>query len=265
MEREEAQPASPVARFACLRPAVIALDGPAASGKSTVGYRLASLINYLFFDTGALYRAVTWAALDRGVAVTDEAKVSELARNLVIDVSAPQAHETDGRQCTVFVDGQDVTWLLRAPAVDQNVSAVSAYAEVRQVLSAQQRRIGEKYGHGLGDKAGVVMVGRDIGSVVMPDIRLKFYLVAKPEERARRRYLEQQARNVAVDLADLQQELVRRDRIDSERVHSPLRPAADAILVDTTNLEPEQVVERILALSGERMEITAQQSAECSS
>ena len=262
MNQEETQ--SLAMRFACLRPAVIALDGPAASGKSTVGFRLASLIGYLFFDTGALYRAVTWAVLDRGVAVSDEPKVVELARTLAIEIGAPPAQENDGRQYTVMVDGRDVTWLVRTPAVDQNVSVVSAYAAVRRVLTAQQRRIGEKYGQGLGDKTGVVMVGRDIGSVVMPDVALKFYLIATAEERARRRYLEQRARNVAADLEKLQQDLERRDRIDSERAHSPLRPADDAIIVDTTNLGPEEVVERILTLSGERMGDRAGQSAGCS-
>lgn len=232
--------------FARLRPAVVAIDGPAASGKSTVGYRLAALINFLYFDTGALYRAVTWAALERGIPVQDESAVSALAGSIQIDVVAPQAHERDGRHATILVDGQDVTWLIRTPQVDQNVSAVAAYGAVRTALSHQQRRIGQRYGAGLGDKPGIVMVGRDIGTVVMPDAPLKIYLDASVQERAKRRYQEQQARGERITYEALLADLVRRDRFDSERVHSPLRPAADAIIIDTSHLAPDEVVLRIV-------------------
>lgn len=236
-----------------LQPAVIAIDGPGASGKSTVAFRLAERIDYLFFDTGVLYRAVTWAALERGIAIGDEAAVTELTRTLAIDVAAPSAGSADGRHCTVLVDGRDVTWLIRTPQVDQHVSTVSAYTEVRQILSDQQRRIGARYGGGQGDRAGVVMVGRDIGTVVMPDAALKIYMVASAEERARRRYLEQTERGRAVSYAEILQDLLRRDQLDSERAVAPLRPAEDAFVIDTSQLTPDEVVQRIIDLAAKRV------------
>lgn len=165
-------------------PSTITIDGPVASGKSTIGYLLARHLGYLYLDTGAMYRAVTWVALARGVPVEDEAAVTALAHALRIDVIPPTAD--DGRQYTVLADGADVTWEIRRPEVDGSVSAVSAYPGVREAMVAQQRRIA----------AGgrVVMVGRDIGSVVLPDADLKLYLDASPQERARRRWLERRAR-----------------------------------------------------------------------
>ena len=236
-----------------LQPAVIAIDGPGASGKSTVAFRLAERIDYLFFDTGVLYRAVTWAALERSIVIGDEAAVTELTRTLAIDVAAPSSDTADGRHCTVLVDGRDVTWLIRTPQVDQHVSTVSAYTEVRQILSDQQRRIGARYGSGQGDRAGVVMVGRDIGTVVMPDAALKIYMVASAEERARRRYLEQTERGRAVSYAEILQDLLRRDQLDSERAVAPLRPAEDAFVIDTSQLAPDEVVQRIIDLATKRV------------
>jgi cytidylate kinase len=249
---EETYSVTPDSHLMHLWPAVVAIDGPGASGKSTVGYRLAQKLNFLFFDTGMLYRAVTWAALARKVALADEALIAALAEQLVIDVAAPSPEATDGRQCTVLVDGEDVTWQLRTPAVDHNVSLVSAFGGVRRALSAQQRRIGEKYGRGQGDRAGVVMVGRDIGTVVMPEAPVKFYLDASPAERAHRRFLEQNGRNSTVEYEAILQDLLRRDRIDSERTYSPLRPADDAIVIDTSNLTPDEVVARMLELIARR-------------
>jgi cytidylate kinase len=171
-----------------LRPAIIAIDGPAASGKSTVGYRLANALGYLYFDTGVMYRAVTWAALTRGVAI-DRRAGSWLGwrRASLIDLCSTAAGHQDGRHATVLVDGQDVTWLIRAPEVDRNVSAVSTYPEVRIALTAKQRAIAHRYGRGDAERAGIVLVGRDIGTVVVPDAPLKLYIDATPEERARRR------------------------------------------------------------------------------
>ena len=161
-------------------PSTIAIDGPAASGKSTIGALLAEQLGYIYFDTGVMYRAVTWAALDRGIDIDDEAAVTALAERVRIDVLAPTVE--DGRQYTVMCDGQDVTWAIRAPDVDRAVSPVSAYPGVRAAMTAQQRRIG------LGGR--VVMVGRDIGTVVLPEADLKIYLDASVEERARRRLRE---------------------------------------------------------------------------
>jgi CMP/dCMP kinase len=247
------QKLSVVALFARLRPAVVAIDGPGASGKSTVGHQLAELVNYLFFDTGVMYRALTWLALQRAIDVRDEATVSQLAATVEIDVAAPGSLAHDGRHNTVLVDGQDVTWQIRTPAVDQNVSTISAYPAVRQALYAQQRRIGHRYGAGNADKAGVVMVGRDIGTVVLPEAPLKIYMDASPEERARRRFTELQARGRQVDYTEILQDLVRRDRLDSERAHSPLRPADDALVLDTSALPLNEVVARIVALAQGRL------------
>jgi cytidylate kinase len=225
-----------------LKPTTIAIDGPAASGKSTIGEALARWLGYLYFDTGVMYRAVTRAALARGVPIADEAAVTALAEHLRIDVTPPTAD--DGRQYTVLADGQDVTWAIRAPEVDGNVSPVSAYAGVRRALVPQQRRIA----------AGgrVVMVGRDIGTVVLPEADLKVYLDATVEERARRRWLEIQARGEKADYQVVLVSMRRRDGIDSNRRVSPLRPAEDAVVVDTTGLSIEEVLARVERLIEER-------------
>src|ERR1044071_3940764 len=159
-------------------PSIIAIDGPAASGKSTIGLRLAEALGYIFFDTGVMYRAITWLALARGIDVHDEAAVTALAEETQIDV-AP-ASQPDGRACDVLVNGRDVTSETRTRKVDANVSIVAAYQGVRKALSQQQRRVGQR--------GKVVMVGRDIGTVVLPEADLKIYLDATAEERARRRY-----------------------------------------------------------------------------
>ncbi|MGD8398114.1 MAG: (d)CMP kinase [Anaerolineae bacterium] len=228
----------------------IAIDGPAASGKSTIGFLLAERLDYLYLDTGVMYRAVTWAALDRDIAIEDEAAVVALAEVLHIDIRRPTV--ADGRQYTVLADGADVTWEIRTPAVDRGVSPVSAYAGVRAALTAQQRRIGAR--------GGVVMVGRDIGTVVLPDADLKIYLDATLEERAARRHREIVARSeaasgpgagVASGVVDYQAVLDgvrRRDEIDSGRALAPLRPADDAVVVDTTTLDVDHVLEEALRL-----------------
>jgi cytidylate kinase len=217
---------------------MIAIDGPAAAGKSTVGELLARELNYLYFDTGVMYRAVTWAALQRGIPIADEDGVTRLAEQAHIDVIQPTIQ--DGRQYTVLIDGQDATWELRRAEVDQNVSPVSAYAGVRAALTAQQRRIGMQ--------GQVVMVGRDIGTVVLPDAPLKLYLDATVEERARRRYLENVQRGQPCDYEEILQGMRRRDKIDSERQAAPLRPADDAIVIDTTGLDIDQVMKLIRKL-----------------
>jgi cytidylate kinase len=213
----------------------IAIDGPAASGKSTVAGRLASRLGYLYLDTGVMYRAVTWAALERGVAIEDEQAITRLAESLSIEVTRPT--KDDGRQYTVYADGQDVTWEIRDPRVNQYVSPVSAYRGVRKALVAQQRRIGAQ--------GGVIMVGRDIGTVVLPDAQVKIYLDATPEERARRRYLEILPRDPAVCYDQVLQDLQRRDRIDSTREESPLQVPPDAVVIDSTTMQIEEVVDRM--------------------
>jgi cytidylate kinase len=220
------------------RPSTIAIDGPAASGKSTIGERLALRLGYVYLDTGVMYRAVTWAALAHGIAIEDEAAVTALAEQLKIDIVLPTVD--DGRQYTVLADGQDVTWEIRSPEVNRAVSPVSAYPGVRAALSAQQRRIGHK--------GRIVMVGRDIGTVVLPDADLKIYLDATLEERARRRYRETLTRGEPVDYQQVLASVQLRDEIDSGRATAPLRPADDAVVINTTLLTVEQVLDRVLAL-----------------
>jgi cytidylate kinase len=221
-------------------PSTIAIDGPAASGKSTIGGLLAERLGYLYLDTGAMYRAVTWAALERDIDVEDESAASELACRLEIQISRPRIE--DGRQYTVTVDGEDATWQIREAEVDRHVSPVSAYPGVRRALTEQQRRIASR-----GD---VVMVGRDIGTVVIPDADVKIYLDASPEVRARRRYLELLSRGEEASFQEILSRMRTRDRIDSNREVAPLRVAPDAVVIDTDNLSIDQVleeVERLLA------------------
>ena len=219
-------------------PSVIAIDGPAASGKSTLGLRLANALGYLFFDTGVMYRAITWLALQRGINVRDEAAVTALAEKAQIDV-AP-ASKSDGRACDVLVDGQDITWEIRRRKVESNVSIVSAYRGVRSALSQQQRRIGQR-GH-------IVMVGRDIGTVILPEADLKIYLDASAEQRARRRYDEIIARGKQADYNEILAKVIERDRIDSTRDVAPLKAAEDAVVLDSDKLDADEVFERALAL-----------------
>jgi len=220
------------------RPSTIAIDGPAASGKSTIGCLLAEHLGYLYFDTGVMYRAVTWAAMARGVAIEDEPAVTALAETLRIDVVRPTVE--DGRQYTVLADAEDVTWKIRDATVDVGVSPVSAYAGVRAALTDQQRRIGQQ--------GRIVMVGRDIGTVVLPEADLKIFLDATVEERAGRRYREILARGEAASFEAVLRSVKRRDEIDSSRALAPLQAAQDAAVIDTTTMDVDQVLERVLAL-----------------
>lgn len=214
------------------RPSTIAIDGPAASGKSTIGGLLAERLGYLYLDTGAMYRAVTWAALRKGLDVSDEEAISALAGTLNIEIARPAGD--DRRQYTVLTDGEDITRQIRDPEVDRHVSSVSAYAGVRRALTEQQRRIARQ--------GSVVMVGRDIGTVVIPDADLKIYLDASPEVRARRRYLEILERGEEADYESILHDMRRRDTIDSQRQVAPLRAAEDAVRVDTDNLSVAEVL-----------------------
>lgn len=223
-----------------MKPSTIAIDGPAASGKSTLGFHLAQHLDYLCLDTGVLYRALTWAALDRDVPIMDEAAISALVEEVDIDVTQPPEGE-NGRQSIVRVGGQDVTDDIRSPDVDHAVSPVSVYPAVRESLTERMRRIAAR--------GRVVMVGRDIGTVVIPHADLKFYVIASAEERARRRYLDRQAQGKTESFEEVLAEIRRRDEIDSHRATAPLRPAPDAILFDTTELDIEAMfceIEKLL-------------------
>jgi len=217
-----------------VRPSTIAIDGPAASGKSTIGYHLSCYLSYLYLDTGVLYRAVTWAALDREISIADEAAVTHLAEGLHIDVTP--STETDGRQYTVRVEGRDVTWAIRAPEVDAAVSPVSAYSGVREALTRRMREIAA-----LGR---VVMVGRDIGTVVIPDADLKLYVIASAEERAHRRQLERQTKGERAEYEAVLENLQQRDQIDSSRAAAPLKAAPDAIIFDNTDLSIDEMLKQ---------------------
>lgn len=217
---------------------VIAIDGPAASGKSTLARRLADELGYLYFDTGVMYRAVTLEALERGDEIDDEAAISELAERIDIDVEPAPG---DGLPYRVLVDGEDVTHRLRTPQVDANVSQVSAYRQVRRAMSDRQREIGSR--------GQVVMVGRDIGTVVLPDADLKIYLEASVEARARRRHLEILAKGGAARYESILESMKARDAFDTSREVAPLKVADDAVILDTTNLTVEQTLKQALALA----------------
>jgi cytidylate kinase len=216
----------------------IAIDGPAASGKSTLAEHLAAVLGFLYFDTGVMYRAVTLAALQAGVQIDDEAAVSEIAHDINLDVQPPSME--DGRQYDVLMEGRDVTWNIRLPEVDANVSQVSAYPGVREAMTRRQREIGRR--------GRVVMVGRDIGTVVLPDADLKVYLDASVGARAKRRFKECQLRGEDIRYEEILAGMRERDRIDSTRSLAPLRRAGDAIVLDSTYLDKEQVLAKALEL-----------------
>ncbi len=219
-------------------PRLIAVDGSAASGKSTVGRLLAARLRYPFLDTGIMYRAVTLAALEHNVGLNDSPALGRLATGLrmVVDLPPPGS----GRGSRVSVDGRDVTPMLRTPAVEDAVSIVSRVPGVRRAMVKLQRQIARQ--------RPMVIAGRDIGTVVLPDADLKVYLDASLEERARRRHREFAALRRDVSEAMVLEDLRRRDRIDSERELSPLKPARDAVIIQTDGLSQEEVVRRVIDL-----------------
>ncbi|MGD8603882.1 MAG: (d)CMP kinase [Anaerolineales bacterium] len=216
----------------------IAIDGPAASGKSTLARLLAAELGFLYLDTGVMYRAVTLAALRAGIDLENESAVDEIAQQLALDVRQPT--KDDGRQYDVILAGKDVTWDIRRAEVDANVSLVSSYGGVRQAMTERQRRIGAR--------GQVVMVGRDIGTVVLPDADLKLYLDASVEARARRRFEECRARGETVDYDQILKAMRMRDRIDSTRELAPLKVAEDAVIIDSTYLSIPQVLNKAIEI-----------------
>ena len=213
----------------------IAIDGPGASGKSAVGSRVAARVGLPFVDTGAMYRAITWLALKRGVPVTDAAGLADLARVAPIEVALPPPNSRE--YAIIRIGGEDATPFLREPAVERAVSPVSAVPAVRAVMVDLQRRAAS---------GSIVMAGRDIGTVVLPDAEVKIYLDASPEVRARRRQDELAARGEPRPYHEVLAELRRRDEIDSTRAVAPLRPAVDALVLNTDGLAIDEVVERVL-------------------
>lgn len=209
----------------------IAIDGPASSGKSTVAKIIAKDLGYIYTDTGAMYRSITYLAVKHQVAFDDEAGLVALIEKYPITFS----QTTSGQ--AVFCDGEEVTQAIRNNEVTHNVSEVSAHEEVRKRLVAQQQKIAEA--------GGVVMDGRDIGTQVLPNAEVKIFLVASVDERAERRYKENIAKGIATDLATLKEEIKQRDYLDSHREVSPLKQAADATLIDTTGMSIQDVVAAI--------------------
>jgi cytidylate kinase len=217
---------------------VVAIDGPAGAGKSTTARLAAERLGFLYLDTGAMYRAITWKALDRGVDLGDAEGLGRLADDTKLEMEAPS------RGGRIRVDGRDVTELIRSPEISRSVSAVAAVPAVRRAMVRLQREVA-----GRGD---VVVEGRDIGTVVFPDADVKIYLEASLAERARRRRLELAERGVEQDQAELEAEIRRRDELDSGRRDSPLRRAEDAEPLDTTGLSIEEQVREVVRRVDER-------------
>lgn len=217
-------------------PYSIAIDGPAGAGKSTVARTVAKELGFIYVDTGAMFRAVALCLVRAKLALSDEAAVAAALSD--IDVSI--AYDADGVQ-QVYLNGENVSGLIRTPEVSAAASAVSQYKEVREKLKHLQQA--------LAARESVVMDGRDIGTVILPQANLKIYLTASVEVRAKRRFLELQENGVAAELSEIAREIAERDYRDSHREHAPLRQAEDAVLVDSSDLTAEQVIDRILALA----------------
>jgi cytidylate kinase len=218
-----------------LKKLIIAIDGPVGSGKSTLARRVAELLGYVYVDTGAMYRALALKAVRQKIAPEAADVLVALAHDTRIDLRA----EEGGQR--VFLDGEDVTMEIRTPEVSQAASRIAVNPGVRQVLVAEQRRAGQQ--------GGVVMEGRDIGSVVFPDAGLKIFLTASPEVRAERRWREHEQKGDAIDLKRTLEEIRERDRRDLERATSPLVRAADAVIVDSTAMEPEEIARLVVMLA----------------
>lgn len=213
----------------------VAIDGPAAAGKSTIAKIVAKRLGFVYIDTGAMYRCVTWFALSKGLDCQDEKAVCALINQINIVLNPDE---------TVFCNNVDVTKEIRSLEVTQNVSYIASYKEVRLALVDQQRKMAENY--------SVVMDGRDIGTYVLPHAEVKIFQIASVQERAKRRYKENIQKGIACELKQIEKDLIRRDEIDSTRAFAPLRPADDSIQLDTSNMSIEEVSEAVINLILER-------------
>src|SRR6266851_4026609 len=223
----------------------IAIDGPAGSGKSSVARRVAELLGYSYLDSGAMYRALALKAIERKVPLDDEAHLEALAKETTIELKPPTPEfEASGAKNRVFLDGREVTREIRSVEVTEAASRLATIAAVRRVLVAEQQRAGAG--------GGIVMEGRDIGTVVFPNAELKIFLDASPEVRAERRWKEHQEKGEAMALAQVVEEVRERDRRDRERKVSPLLRAADAVLVDNTAMDAEETARLIVMLARKR-------------
>ncbi len=217
---------------------IVAIDGPAGAGKSTVARGVAERLGYLYIDTGAMYRAVAWRVIQEGIAVSDHSKIAALANRLDIHF------EKIGEDQHIFADGEDVTQAIRTPEATRLSSPVSAIKGVRKRLVDLQRKMGEQ--------GGIVMEGRDIGTVVFPNAEVKVFLTASATERARRRTEELQAKGIEADMQQIASEIAERDLRDSSRTHAPLRRASDAILIETDPLTLDQVIDAVVAVHDQK-------------
>lgn len=217
----------------------IAIDGPAGAGKSTIAKIVAEKLGFTYIDTGAMYRAITYKALQQGVSLADEAALSELLRQSTITLKPSE------RGQLVFLDGQDVSEVIRTNDVTASVSEVAAHADIREQMVAAQQQLAEA--------GGVVMDGRDIATHVLPQAELKVFMSATVEERARRRFVDNEKRGIPATIESLIEDIARRDKLDSEREVSPLVQADDAIYLDTTSLTIDEAAEEILRLANTQM------------
>lgn len=213
----------------------IAIDGPASAGKSTIAKKVAEQLGYIYLDTGAMYRTLTYAALSNEVDLQDEEALHTLLKGIRITFST-----AENEMQRVFLNDEDVTDSIRSEEVTQNVSLVSSFAKVREEMVARQKSIARS--------GGVVMDGRDIGTVVLPDAEVKIFMTATADERALRRYKENIAKGMTTSLEELTEDMKRRDHLDSTRSVSPLKKAEDAIVLDSTQLEIDEVVKQILGI-----------------
>ncbi|PHB57497.1 cytidylate kinase [Bacillus wiedmannii] len=212
----------------------IAIDGPAAAGKSTVAKVVAKKLSYVYIDTGAMYRTITYAALEQKVDIENEEKLMEVVKN--VNIEFQQGENTQ----LVLLNGQDVSEVIRTPEVTNRVSIVAKHRLVREEMVRRQQELAEK--------GGVVMDGRDIGTHVLPDAEVKIFMLASVEERAERRHLENINKGFDSNLEQLKKEIAQRDKLDSEREVSPLKKADDALELDTTSLSIEEVVQKIMSI-----------------
>ena len=237
-----------------MRKLTIAIDGPAGSGKSSLARRVAQVLDYLYLDSGAMYRALALKALRQSVALDNSTALEELARGTRVELKPPTPEqEAAGFKNRVFLDGAEVTHEVRTSDVAMAASQLAAIAGVRHILVAEQQRAGAG--------GGVVMEGRDIGTVVFPHAELKIFLEASPEVRAERRWKEHQEKGEPLTLAEVLEEVRRRDQRDRERKVSPLVRAADAVLVDNTAMDVEETARLVVMLAREREKDLARTAA----
>jgi len=218
---------------------IIAIDGPAAVGKSTMGKLIARELGFLYIDTGAIYRAITWKVLKNNININDEEMISHLVSDIRLNIERIN-NKSLNDYYHIFVDGEDITEEIRNPRIDQNVSQIARLPKVRKQLICLQRELAEK--------GNIVMEGRDIGSVILPQADIKFYFTASEEERIKRRYKELIKKGYNIDYELVKKQIIQRDKIDSKRKYAPLIKAKDAILIDSTKINIEEVKDKILKI-----------------